>query len=100
MMPPLHDRTEAMPQKLPPLPVLLLEILVPSIAVGLVFVAFEMVTGKSWGGAPIGAVAGIVAVMQYAPQMQAMPAARRRLITLGSALAGASVTIAAMSLIG
>jgi len=89
----------AMPQKLPPIPVLLLEVLIPSIAAALIFVAFEAVTGKSWGGAPIGAIAGLVAAMQFAPTMQAMPAGRRRLISFACALAGAAATIAVMALI-
>ena len=91
---------DAMPQKLPPIPVLLLEVLIPSIAAALIFIAFEALTGKSWGGAPIGAIAGLVAAMQFTPQMLAMPAGRRRLISLASALAGAAVTVAAMTLIG
>jgi hypothetical protein len=91
---------DAMPQKLPPVPVLLLEVLIPCIAAALVFVAFEAVTGKSWGGAPIGAIAGVVAAMQFSPQMQARPVAQRRLISLAGALAGTAVVVLAMWLIG
>ena len=88
-----------MQQKMPSIPSMIVEILIPTLAAVAVFASFAALTGKSMGGAPIGAVAGIVAVMQFTPAMQALPPRRRRLIGLASAIAGAAAAIAAISLI-
>ena len=89
-----------MPQKMPPILVMIVETLIPTLAAIVVFAGFAALTGKSWGGAPVGVIAGVVGPMQFTPAMLAKPLYQRRLIGLASAVAGASAAIAALSLIG
>ena len=89
-----------MPQRMSTYLALAAELLIAMLPAIGVFIAFEAVTGKSWGGAPIGAIAGVIAPLQFAPSMQALPPLRRRLISTASAFAGALAVIVVLSVIG
>ena len=89
-----------MPQKMPSFFTMIVETLIPTLAAIVVFAGFAALTGKSWGGAPIGVIGGVIGPMQFTPAMQAKPLYQRRLIGLASAVAGAAAAIAGLSLIG